>query len=63
MFITALGISCGVYAGYCIGWIKGYEQKEKDDSRIELEMKDFWKEIDQFGLRSHSPKVVFSSKL
>lgn len=33
--ISVLGFAAGIYQGYQFGWVKGYQQKEDDDRRIE----------------------------
>lgn len=33
--ISVLGLAAGIYQGYQWGYVKGYQQKEDDDRRIE----------------------------
>ncbi|MBT2735118.1 hypothetical protein [Bacillus sp. ISL-7] len=40
----------GVFIGYQLGWVKGYDQKDQDDKRIEYEMSDFWKAVKKHGI-------------
>lgn len=35
MMISLLGLAAGFFMGYQWGYVKGYQQKEDDDRRIE----------------------------
>lgn len=47
MFISIVATSC---IGYGFGWIRGYEQKDKDYNQIKKEMDHFWEEVDKRGI-------------
>lgn len=39
-----------LFIGYQLGWVNGYDKKDQDDKRIEVEMKAFWKGGKKHGL-------------
>lgn len=50
MIIGLIGAAVGLFSGVMLGWVRGYEAKEKDNARVESEMSEFWKEVEKHGL-------------
>lgn len=54
MIVTIVGLAATSFIAFSLGWVRGYEQKEIDVNQIQSEMNEFWKEVEEHGVRNDS---------